>query len=362
MAVGRRTPTRHRAPIPVFAAAGVGGWGPAQELRGAPELRLVTTPRHAAVLLVTGSVPDGHLVALRRVHDQVPHPRAVVAWRTAGAATRIPATVEVAGDGAAVVTAVQRAWTALDADPSATAADQLPDVEPNEWRGVGPYGQGGEGMMGGTPYGRPMAMTGDDPDGLALDELHLTLGPFLDPLPAGLTLDVVMQGEVLREAEVRLDAPTAADTPAGSDRAAASARHGLQWLAHALHVEGLDALAAHAAALAARVTGDGDRGALSRRAEALARRVRRTGVLRTLRGVGVVEPAGDAAARWQARLDVIAGALRDDHAPAVLDPTGPAIACDLLPRVLPGSTLTDAISTIVSLDIDVAHREAGLRR
>lgn len=358
----RPGPATRAVPVPVFAAAGSGGWGPAQELRGCPELRLVASPRHASVLLVTGVVPDAHLVALQRVHDQLPHPRVAVAWRAGGAAQRIPAAIDVAGDRAAVVAAVQQAWTALEADPSATADDLLPDVEPNEWRGIGPYGQGGEGMMGGTPYGRPLAMTGEDPDGLALDELRLTLGPFLDAFPAGLTLDVVLQGDVLRHVQPRLEPATVGPADVPPEDTVGPGRRGLQWLAHALHVEGLDALAANAAQLASRAAGDGERVVLSRRAEALARRVRRTGVLRTLRGVGAVEHAGDAAARWQARLDVIAGALRDTQAPTVLDPMGAAAAHELLADVLPGSTLTDAVSTIVSLDIDVADRPVGARR
>ncbi len=45
----------------------------------------------------------------------------------------------------------------------------LPDVEPSPWRGVGPYGQGGKGMTGGVPYGRPLAGRGPDRDGLELD-------------------------------------------------------------------------------------------------------------------------------------------------------------------------------------------------
>ena len=39
-------------------------------------------------------------------------------------------------------------------------------------------------MTEGTPYGRPMAMTGDDRDGLTLDQLRLRVGPFTDVLHA----------------------------------------------------------------------------------------------------------------------------------------------------------------------------------
>lgn len=67
-------------PVPVFAAAGVGAWPQVQELRGRTYLRLVESPRHASVLLIAGAVPSDWVDRLRRVHDQVPHPRRTVAW------------------------------------------------------------------------------------------------------------------------------------------------------------------------------------------------------------------------------------------------------------------------------------------
>ena len=80
---------------------------------------------------------------------------------------------------------------------------RLADRPPHPWRGLGDHGQGGAGMMGGTPYGRPMAMTGDDlRDGLALDRLAFTVGPFFPHLPPGLVLRLVLQGDVVQEAEV----------------------------------------------------------------------------------------------------------------------------------------------------------------
>ena len=154
------------------------------------------------------------LEALQRVHDQLPHPRATVAWRPGGAAAGISVARSVDGSVDAVVAALHAASASVLADPSSSTDDLLPDVDPNEWRGVGPFGQGGEGMMGGTPYGRPMAMTGDDRDGLALDQLHLTLGPFLDALPAGLLLDVTLQGEGLQDVAPRVDGVVADAVPA----------------------------------------------------------------------------------------------------------------------------------------------------
>src|SRR3546814_12868181 len=78
--------------------------------------------------------------------------------------------------------------------PSEPAA--LTDVEPAVWRGVGPYGQGGTGMTGGVPYGRPLPGWAEDRDGLKHDQLQLRLGPAYPGLPPGLVLDLPLQGDI----------------------------------------------------------------------------------------------------------------------------------------------------------------------
>lgn len=58
--------------------------------------------------------------------------------------------------------------------------------------------------MGGKPYGRAMAMTGEDlRDGLQLDAFRLRLGPFAPMLPPGLVLELVLQGDVIQRAKVQ---------------------------------------------------------------------------------------------------------------------------------------------------------------
>lgn len=361
-------------PVPVFAASGADAWDAVQELRARPDVQLVPSPRHASVLLIAGTVPEEHLTALRRVHDQIPHPRTAIAWRAAGAAAEIPVRADIAGATADVATALRDAFGKVLDDPSTSADDLLVDEDPNEWRGVGPFGQGGEGMMGGTPYGRPMAMTADDRDGLALDELQLTLGPFLDAFPAGLVLDIAMQGEVVTSAALR-DRPVMepdavqpfGDHTVGGGRA--SARRGLRWLSFALHVQGLDALAARTARLATAITDGADHAAVAQGLRRLERRIHRSGVLRALHGVGSVDGTlpewaehlrGDAGQRWRRRLAGIGDALRDGSpqpvlAGVVVDPDS-----DLLERLLVGATLTDAVATIVSLDLRIPQaREAA---
>ncbi|PZX11766.1 hypothetical protein LX81_03843 [Palleronia aestuarii] len=175
------------APAPVFTCIGPGIQAAVERLCLSPALDRVATPRAAAILLVAGEIPDHAQEALDRVHDQVPHPRQTFRW-------------DGTGDPEP---ALRDLWRDLAAGGD-TETDRRPDAPPNDWCGVGPHGQGGKGMMGGTPYGRPMAMTADDPrDGLALDAYTARLGPFVPMLPPGLVLEVTLQGDVIVSAEVR---------------------------------------------------------------------------------------------------------------------------------------------------------------
>ncbi|WP_296763239.1 hypothetical protein [Sediminimonas sp.] len=165
-------------------------------------LRRALTPRDAGILLVAGDMPGDAAEALGRVHDQLPHPRATLRWTVSH---------ETAD---AVADRIVASWRDLGAIDE---ADLLPDQPPNEWKGVGPHGQGGKGMMGGTPYGRPMAMTGEDiRDGLQLDRYTARIGPFAPMLPPGLVLEVTLQGDVIVAATVQhppFAQPVDADAP-----------------------------------------------------------------------------------------------------------------------------------------------------
>ncbi len=331
------------APVEVFVASGADGWHDAQALRAHQLVRLVATPRHATVLLVAGTIPEPTREAFDRVHDQLPHPREVVTW------DEIAARDDVGDDvvDAVVDEIVERADRVM-ADPSTSSPARLPDVEPNEWRGVGPFGQGGEGMMGGTPYGRAMAMTADDRDGLSLDLLELRLGPYLGQLPGGLVADVALQGEVIQSIQFAC----AGDAPfVTGDRAVPVARR-LLWLSHALHVQGLDAFAVGAARLARRSARLGDDSSLARDFASFRRRLRWTGLRSALRSVGDRDGL-DTWARWSARLDAISAGLDGaDSRLAPADGSMPITAAELA-ETITGLTLTDAVSTIIGFDIDV---------
>ncbi len=189
-----------RAPAAVLPVIGRDRLLDVERLGLDARLRLADTPRDAAVLLVAGEV-GGRRDALALLHDQLPHPRATLWWGVGPPSGWAGAR---AGDDPAADAA--RLWRALASGERASEPDRLPDEPPNPWRGVGPHGQGGKGMMGGTPYGRPMAMPDEDGrDGLMLDAYALRAGPFLGPLPPGLRLEATLQGDVVQS--VRPKAP-----------------------------------------------------------------------------------------------------------------------------------------------------------
>lgn len=263
------------APTPVFPVAGRGGRRAVQDLRLSPDLEVVPSPRAAAILLVAGEVDESDTEALARVHDLMPHPRATVHWRTSS--PRLEGVrVETVAPDVDVVPAVRSIARELLSGSRPSDPPVLPDVDPVEWRGVGPYGQGGSGMTGGTPYGRPMAELGPDRDGLRLDVLPVTLGPFLPWLPPRIVLELRLAGDLVTDATVvaaRTDPSPAASRQARSpfvralvepvpiaEVEVARAEAHLRWLSDALLVQGLPALSRRALRLARDVTaGDGGR-------------------------------------------------------------------------------------------------------
>ena len=266
------------APARVFALVGLDAPRDVSELRLHRDIRLVDAPRSANLLLVVGTLPSSMHAAARQIHDMLAQPRCTLRW-TVGDATDTELfphaeRLTVPADGTAPEDAVQRLAFELrkmhvallrgDREPEPPL---LPDVDPAPWRGIGPYGQGGTGMTGGAPYGRPMAERAPDRDGLELDQLPVRVGPFFMPFPAGLVLDVKLQGDVIQEAIVpgnafsgaaprkRLTPFTRAMTEPVRivEIECARAEHHLRWLAALLHLHGLDALGRRALALSLEV-------------------------------------------------------------------------------------------------------------
>lgn len=420
------------ADVPVLPVAGAGGRVAAEEVALLPGVRVVDTPRAANVLLVVGRITPALRRPLLRVHDQLAAPRATVWWPADGQGDdeALPAAmpdvvVGRAGDGGAL----RRVLADLLSGARRSDPPALADDDPAEWRGVGPYGQGGKGMTGGVPYGRPLAGRAPDPDGLELDQLPLHVGPMFPPFPPGLVLDVQLQGDVIRDVSVgenpfaddQRRAPVALDTAVFVEALTAArpvatlevarARHHLRWAARALRLHGLHADALRLLALA-RSVGPAHRGAV----DDLAHRLRRRRSLRWATGdVGVVaadhvsggpvaraagraadarldDPAydgidfspvvhegGDARARLGQRLAEAAQALDlaeragsrlRQPGPPLEGPRGPLAAGEplpsaallgLLPGLLAGREWGDAMTTVVSLDLDVEEAAVGRR-
>lgn len=443
------------APTRVFVLEGIDAPDALDVLRLRSDITFVDTPRSATVLLVAGRLPEAMHEVARRAHDAMAEPRATVWWTLPpdhGAmlpfpdATVVNALPDGSSDAMATLAGVlARTQAGLLCATRPSEAALLADVDPAPWRGVGPYGQGGSGMTGGVPYGRPLAGRAPDRDGLELDQLSVRVGPFFAPFPAGLVLDVTLQGDIIQEAIVPGN-PFVASGDDGNpvrvtggafhavlrepvriaDLERARARHHLRWLARALRVHGLEALGLRTLALATTLA-DGvppgavrDVGALRRlleRTRGLGWATAEVGVidprLVTGRGLGPIaraaglaedaridDPAydelgfapvmqerdgnpagravGDARARWRQRLGETMQSLalaaragdrrtggegrpvegvRGRVSDATRDSPS-AMLLALLPDLLRGQEWGDAVTTIVSLDIDV--REAAL--
>lgn len=254
------------APVRVFAIEAMDPPLSLEDLRAHQDLRFVDSPRSANVLLVAGRLPAALHQAFRRVHDMMSHPRATVwarpvASREGELAPLALARLVEPGDD--LVETLRRTHRELLTGDRQSDPPILPDEEPAPWRGVGPYGQGGTGMTGGVPYGRPMTGRAADRDGLELDQLPVRVGPFFGPFPTGFVLDVRLQGDIIQEVTVDatafVESPIDGGVPSAvahdpfrralsepvlvADIEIARARHHLRWLAHALRVQGLDMLA-----------------------------------------------------------------------------------------------------------------------
>ncbi len=280
--------------VPVFAVVGGGYRSAIHRLRLAEGIRIVASPRHAAVLLIAGTLTEAATESVSHVHDQMAGPRVTVGWGDAEP-TVVPVRTHVTGDVSDIAAVIRREFHDVVMGAIPPEPPLLPDVDSVEWRGVGPYGHGGSGMTGGTPYGRPLALRASDRDGLELDQLPVAVGPWFSGFPPGLVLRVSLQGDVSQEIEV-VSTDLVSAGPAGvfagaahepmliRDLEMARARHHIEWMADTLRIAGVERLAVSADRLAAAIA-PGDAG----RVERLMRGARRS-LLRpmTLRKVGVL--------------------------------------------------------------------------
>lgn len=369
------------APVAVHVVRGIGAGRAAARLRADHRVRISSSPRYAELLVLAGALPLDSAAALRAVHDQVSAPRGVAAIGVGGdlAALGLGEDLVRLDDDLAADTGSDevdpvRALLALRDDVLAGRCDRPalgPAENPVEWQGVGPHGQGGEGMMGGTPYGRPMAMPPvEGRDGLALDRLSLRLGPFLPGLPPGVALEAGLQGDVLAEVELLLAGEEPGGPPGASfpgtirtagaprpdPRAAPEQEAGrrLEALAELCALSGLDAEARGVARVALAPTSDG--------VARLRRRLDRPWTLRAATdGIGRLSGDDrDVTGRWRRWLDEAAHALDPATGP-VSDPVRlEAQARADIGRGLVGLDVGQALLTVASLWPELEHTVAEL--
>jgi len=403
------------APTPAFVLAGAGGRWAAEQLWLEPRIAPALSPRAADALVVVGYLTEALLPAVILAHDQIPPPRLAFQWLPDGApddplAGMVPGVRVV--EGGSLVEVVRDAHAGLLAGRGDGHGDAWPDVEPAPWRGIGPYGQGGKGMTGGVPYGRPLTGRADDRDGLKLDRLDVRVGPVFPAFPPGLELIVGLQGDVAQEVAVGENPFEGGPASGGvfalalrkavpiAELEVARARSHLRWLAGALRVAGLPSLGRRVLALAARAgPGDLDRVARLRRSLERGRGLAwlaggvgsaredvggpvgraaghasdaRAG-LAEYRALGfepLVHEGGDALARWRQRVAEaeqslrLAGAAGDatvgplDVVEGPRGPLGPAPLLELLPGLVAGMEWGDLVTTVVSLDLDLEEAAA----
>ncbi|MEC9483239.1 MAG: hypothetical protein UMU75_07935 [Halomonas sp.] len=399
-----------RTRVPVFPVLGKQGDRALRYLALSPEIELVDSPRHASVLLIAGEVPADRFEPLRRVHDQLPYPFTILWFRSKPwpHLENVPRVEKLDELPSALISAHRE----LMAGQRDSAPRILADKPPNPWEGEGDFGQGGEGMMGGVPYGRPMAMNMQDDirDGLTLDSQTFRLGPFFSALPPGMMAEITLQGDLVQTWSTQF-APypqsldpvffTARERPAPiAELELARARYHLHRLFHALRLAGLENASLDALRLAQNLSTSSTLGGLRRR-------LVRSGFFRlsSMEG-GVLDPEqarqiggpaaraagldddlrledagyrrlgfspacqthGNTRARWQQTLDEIDQSLylaqqaeRDDVYTSEVDrietprgpwsEQGPEDASSLLDEVLPGLEWGEALATVASLDV-----------
>ncbi|MGW7357988.1 hypothetical protein ACWGI0_15495 [Streptomyces sp. NPDC054802] len=340
------------------------------------------TPADADLLLVAGPRCPALDEAVDRLWQDMPAPRARVRAERAG---------EVAGALAA--------GRARLADAAGQRAGLLAAAGGHD-HGAGSHdaadGGGDEHQM---PAGLSMAEQGPDRDGLALDRLHVPLGPLLADWPSGLALRLTLQGDVVQEAgiETATPFPTAAApsfwsepwaraiagerVEAGEAARRRAASH-LDSLARLLTVAGWPATATAARRLRDDLLTGAAADAVRPRARRLAARVGRSRTLYWLtRGIGpltageaaaagVGGPAaradGDVPARYRLWLAAVLDDLDRLADTSALDPgrdegpRGPldgqrnpsAALTEVLPRLLEGAELAAARLIVASLDPD----------
>lgn len=353
---------------------------------------LADGPSDADVLVVCGTAGGALQEAVETTWQAMPGPRVRVELTEPA---DVPARLAQALTGLADP-AAQRADAAQR--PAGVPDDDTPEAEAEQDRPDHGDADGGEPDHGdmqmdmdmSLPGGLVMADRAADRDGLTLDVLHLRLGPFLPAWPAGLALDVVLQGDVVQSADVHTyDVPGARSAWAAApalevdDRRLLLAASHLDSAGRLLQLAGWAAAAEQAARLRDDALAGGPAPELEGQVHRLRTRVSRSWSLRWgLRGLGVLRAAdaarfgvtgpalradGDALDRllqWLFETEqTLDGGGRPDQGPhgrAVDDRAPTAALLDALSSLVTGLEVAGVRLVVASLDPDVAELSSAL--
>ena len=188
------------------------------------------SPADADVLLVAGAVGPRMAAVVRAVWATVPAPRVLVDVDSAG---ELPEALDAAV-----------AWLARDGADAGSSASASAS-------GASTLAMSGRKSTSSTGLDPVMAdLADDDRDGLALDALHVALGPVLPHWPAGLVVHATLAGDLVTDARAEvLDVPGPRE-PTGPRRTPRGPDHvRLDALVRVLGLAGADRAAARARAL-----------------------------------------------------------------------------------------------------------------
>lgn len=326
-----------------FVVTAIGGTGARLAVeRGLRERgwRQALSPAEADLLVVCGPGDVEFDGMLDRVWAQLPGPRTRV---------RVPFP-EKAGEAleGARADLIDIAAQRRDADERDRVACERSEAED------------GEDMPGGLP----MADRATDRDGLKLDRLHFTLGPALPDWPAGLSLRMAVQGDVVQEAQVCLvgarDGSSFWDATHADDLARVGAACALDSAQRLLFVAGWPAAALTGRRLRDTLLEPGEDPGMGPTLRRWVRTVRRSRLLRwATGGLGTVGEAvpeelrGDAADRWSRWLERIEAAAPGGAAPVpATNPDTARAALEAVPALVIGQELASVRLIVASLDPD----------
>jgi hypothetical protein len=337
-ALGLSRPHVLVVPVPGWQALRIRGED-AVERSGAV---LAVGPADADVLLVAGPPGPGLQVALDRVWDQLPGPRARATLQGRGEIDE-----QLFGGIDRLRNVARQRGEAAGRPPWAARPDEPSDA--------GDSGEMGEMDMA-MPGGLMMAERAPDRDGLKLDVLELPLGPVLRGWPAGLVIRTQLQGDLIQQARPEL--LDADQLPAGGAVPLSPVIRALDATARLLEVADWP----HAATQARRLRSDAAREPmhpqLANRVLALRRRLARSVALRWRGdGVGIVSgqapqgTSGDVTARVNRWLATASEGLTADGPVDPPDPSAMSDLLDLTCRLIEGTELGAARLIVASMDL-----------